>query len=628
MDQDALHFTTDDTARSGLWFENALCALEPIAENVFLFRDTCFVYVIRSGREAVLIDFGSGGVLDELPGLGIERVTAVLMTHHHRDQGQGLARAALAGIPIWAPEAERDLFQSVDDHWQARTLYNNYDVRQDRFSLLYPASLAGALRDYATYLFGAHRFTAIPTPGHTPGSVSLLAEIDGKRMVFTGDLIAAPGRLWSLAATQWAYSGAAAGAEGVAATVLSLLDLRDRRPDLLLPSHGQVMASPADAIDPLVSKLRELLALREQHGRLLAFRDQPYVALTPHLLWNRTSLSYSYVLLSTSGAALVLDFGYDFTTGLPAGSDRSSRRPWLYTLPALKREWGVERIEAAIPTHYHDDHVAGLNLLREAEGTQIWAAENFAEILEQPARCNLPCLWFDPIPVERRLPLGRPIQWREYTLTLHELPGHTRWAVAIAFEVDGQQVLVTGDQYQGGEGYQWNYVYQNGFHPGDYARGAEVYRQVAPDLILRGHWEPQWVQPGFLDKLQQRDGELARLHAEILAEGAGPAGGPCAALHPYQARLCGGETAHFQVEVTNPLPRPAQARARIVLPPGWAAVPAEGSLSLEAHGAGRLAFEVRAPAGVAVRRARLAADIWIDERALGQQAEALITVEL
>src|SRR5215208_6612765 len=64
-----------------------------ITDQLYIFQDTCNVYVLCSGHEAVLIDFGSGDVLDHLVEIGVERVTDVLITHHHRDQGQGLARA-------------------------------------------------------------------------------------------------------------------------------------------------------------------------------------------------------------------------------------------------------------------------------------------------------------------------------------------------------------------------------------------------------------------------------------------------------------------------------------------------------------------------------------------------------
>jgi len=76
--------------------------MKQISPNLYLYEDTCHVYVVRDGDAAVLVDFGSGAVLDELAALGVTQVRAVLMAHHHRDQGQGLARAVAAGIPIWS----------------------------------------------------------------------------------------------------------------------------------------------------------------------------------------------------------------------------------------------------------------------------------------------------------------------------------------------------------------------------------------------------------------------------------------------------------------------------------------------------------------------------------------------
>src|SRR6185312_6272464 len=101
-----------------------------VAANVDLVRDTCNVYAIRSGRDAVLIDFGSGLVLDRLDELGVDRVTDVLVTHHHRDQVQGLARAAAAGARIWVPPVEQELVGDVERHWLRRRVENDYDLRQ------------------------------------------------------------------------------------------------------------------------------------------------------------------------------------------------------------------------------------------------------------------------------------------------------------------------------------------------------------------------------------------------------------------------------------------------------------------------------------------------------------------
>ena len=51
-----------------------------VEPNVVRFADTVNVYVLRHDDEAILIDFGSGDVLDALDALGVTRVTDVLLT--------------------------------------------------------------------------------------------------------------------------------------------------------------------------------------------------------------------------------------------------------------------------------------------------------------------------------------------------------------------------------------------------------------------------------------------------------------------------------------------------------------------------------------------------------------------
>src|SRR5690606_21503045 len=145
-----------------------------------------------------------------------------------------------AEIPIWVPPAERDLVAEVDEHWQARSIANTYNTREDRFSLLRSVPVAGTVTEYRPMRFGDLEVLPLPTPGHTVGSESYVAEVDGRRVAFTGDLIYAPGKVWSLAATMWSYGEH----DGVAATILSLLTLRAQRLDLLLPSHGDPITDP------------------------------------------------------------------------------------------------------------------------------------------------------------------------------------------------------------------------------------------------------------------------------------------------------------------------------------------------------------------------------------------------
>ncbi|HEY0696181.1 MAG TPA: MBL fold metallo-hydrolase [Micromonospora sp.] len=601
-----------------------------LTETVSVHHDTCNVYLIADGPDAIAIDFGSGSVLDHLADHGVERVTDVLMTHHHRDQGQGLARAVAAGARIWVPRSERHLFADVGTHWQTRPIDNDYDPRQDRFSLLEEVPVHGVVPEYRTTRFGGTAVTALATPGHTLGSVSYLVDVDGHRLAFTGDLLHGAGKVWSVSALQWSYSGL----EGAAASVLSLDLLADRTPDLLLPSHGRPIDDPVRALAETRRNLQALVDFRrDRPWDLTAWLRQPYEQVSPHLLRNRTSLATSYALLSDSGAALLIDYGFDMITGLAAGTDRSSRRPWLASLDALKRNHGIDRVEVAVPTHYHDDHVAGFELLREVEGTQIWAAETVAPILTDPLRHDLPCLWYDPVPVDRVVPTGIPVRWREYELTMFPLPGHTLYAVAIAFSVDGDTVVATGDQQDGGwiDGQKTevlNFHSRNGFRIDDFVDSALLYRRLSPDLLISGHWAPRRVDDAYLDMLLAKGHELADLHRRLLpldevdfgAEGFG------ARMLPYRSTLSYGKALDLAVAVRNPFRRRCRLRVDLVVPQGWQVSPGHREVEVDALGSERVQFDVLPPAGQTVRRARIGANLTVDGRDFGQQAEALVDV--
>ena len=593
-----------------------------LSPTVSRFRDACNVYVLRSGRDAVLVDFGSGAVLDHLAGLGVDRVTDVLVTHHHRDQVQGLARAAAAGIRVWVPPLELGLIAGATEHWASRQLANDYDLRQDTFSLLESVPVAGTVDEYRRRSLGGFEVYTLPTPGHTAGSVTYIVEADGRRLAFCGDLVHAGGKVPSLAATQWSYSDA----EGLAATHVSCAVLADHEPDVLLPSHGPQIEEPAATLAAVRSRVQELVDLRRELPWDLAdMHAKPWAPVTPHLLRNRAAFANSYALVSESGAALLIDFGYDVTTGLVPRTEREARRALLWPIEALRRDHGVERIEAVVPTHYHDDHIAGLDLLRDVEGTEVWAPENVAPILLEPSRYDLPCLWFEPIWVDRVLTLGEPLRWHEYELRLHPLPGHTLYAAAIELEVDGKRVLATGDQQTGGERPILNYQYRNRFRIDDFVQSAELYRAIRPDVIVSGHWPPQEVTDELLDVLLADGRRLAELHRELLPLEEADLGavGFAARIEPYRPTVGAGEPFEVDVIVRNPFPRPAVARVELAVPEGWAA-PDPQEFALDAGAEAPLRFGLTA--GESGPRVRVAADVTVDGVPFGQQAVALVDV--
>jgi glyoxylase-like metal-dependent hydrolase (beta-lactamase superfamily II) len=286
------------------------------------------------------------------------------------------------------------------------------------------------------------------------------------------------------------------------------------------------------------------------------------------------------------------------------------------------------RVEAVAITHYHDDHVAGVGLLRDVLGAEVWAPENVAPVLEQPGRLDLPCLWFDPVRVDRVLPLGEPFRWHEYELTAHPLPGHTLYAAAYSFEVDGRRVLATGDQQGWGPDGRTilNYQYRNGFRPDDYVATARLYAALRPQLLVTGHWGAREVDDAFLEQLARDGARLAELHRELLPleELDLGTGGFPARIEPYRSTVDPGGSLELAVVVRNPFPRDEGAEVRLALPAGWAAEPPGAELELGPRAEATARF--RLTAGAPSLCARIGADLTVGSLRLGQQAEALVEV--
>ena len=210
--------------RSRKMREGVKTMIEKITDNLYLFEDTCNVYVVKDGSRALLIDFGSGKVLDHLGEIGVIQVDWILHTHHHRDQCQGDHLANERGIPIAVPAQERCYFDEVEVFWGSRQIYDIYDVRNTFFTLAQSVRTTQVLADYETFEWGPYSFFVQPTPGHSLGHIALIAQIDGKTVGFSGDLISAPGKVQTLFDLQYNYGQG----DGTDFMIYSLSKMRDR----------------------------------------------------------------------------------------------------------------------------------------------------------------------------------------------------------------------------------------------------------------------------------------------------------------------------------------------------------------------------------------------------------------
>jgi glyoxylase-like metal-dependent hydrolase (beta-lactamase superfamily II) len=606
---------------------------ERLADGLWVFGDSCRVYAVQGADGLAVVNAGTGAWLDrlgELPG----PVRAVLCTHFFRDHSAGAAEAARRGIAVLAPYWEQEQFADPLGLFQRRETFIIYDNIWDLYAPIEPIPVAGWLRDWETAAVAGLNFQVLPTPGATVGAVSLLVEIGGRRLAFCGEVIHSPGKVARLAPLQYHYNDLS----GAVDLVYSSRLLRRARPEALLPSLGEPIMGQADAaLAALEETLRLCLRTRpEARAALDALDADPLTKVTEHVYQSSAGGASTWFVISPSGAALSIDYGYHAPLSNWGYPYPRHRRALLHGLEALRSRFGVERIDTVILTHYHDDHVNGVPLLQRLHGTRSWAGENFAHILASPMGYNFPCTWPETVQVEPQ-PLGTPVRWREYAFTLHPMTGHTRWSTLVTFSADGETFAATGDQYffQGTpagdfDRAAWlqNHVYRNGASLDSFRRSCELLKRVRPTMILPGHGPAYRTDEGFFRALDRYAEEYALVHRTAMPLGDEQVhfdvDSRAGWLVPYRTRLDDARPIPYRATIRNPMPQAADLSVRLVGPRGW-----KGSSAAVAAGARQEVtadLTITPPPGTACRRQPIALELSVGQRRFGQVAEALVTI--
>jgi len=160
--------------------------LTKISDHLYRLDDTCNVYLINDDEHGLLIDTGSGVIVDHFPATGVRQIEWVLHTHQHRDQCAGTLRLREHGARVAVPEHERHLFEKAELFWKTRRTYDNYNDRNTFFAVGENIPIDETLDDYEVFNWRGYEFYILPAKGHTLGSNALVTTIDGKRMAFAG----------------------------------------------------------------------------------------------------------------------------------------------------------------------------------------------------------------------------------------------------------------------------------------------------------------------------------------------------------------------------------------------------------------------------------------------------------
>jgi glyoxylase-like metal-dependent hydrolase (beta-lactamase superfamily II) len=601
-----------------------------LSESVWMFEDTANVYVIRQGDHAALVDFGSGAVLEHLSDLGITGVDWILHTHHHRDQCQGDLRAVELGIPIAVPAHERHLFEDAENFWRNRRVYHMYYVRNDFNTPIANIPVAASLHDYDTFRWRGLEFLVLPSPGHTPGSISLVVDVDGRRFAFSGDLMYAAGKVVTLHDTQHEYGGI----EGIDLGADSLTRLADQSLAILCPSHGAPILDPEDAIRHTAAKLVDYLRFM---GGDPIVENQPY-ALTPHLIVSHQSCSTFYAIVSDTGRAMLIDYGSPSSMAMwafqkavgPTGRIRFIE----HTLDQLRRDHGVSSIDVVMPSHIHDDHINGIPHLVRRYATEVWSLDQMKEVLEHPRGQNLACLLGEPIQVDRPLRSGELFSWEEFEFEVVHSPGHTEYQMALYTTIDGQRVAFTADALyppdQTADAHH-DLVFRNHVESQSRLRAIQGLIDHRPTLLCPGHQKPFLADEDVLIAARDNLRRQQRFFSDLLPEGAVGVGldPSWVRIFPYQPVVTPGTDLQLEIRVQNYDSAPAAIEATLVSPAAWSPTPAVARFAVPPNAIAAVAVTVKIPTDWTPIESRfaIAADIVANGRHLGQIAEAICEVD-
>ena len=604
---------------------------EKLSDHLFLLEDTCNVYLIRSGNRGLLIDFGSGHILNHLRDLQVTAIDWILHTHHHRDQAQGDLLAADRGISIAVPEQERQFFADAENFWRNRRIFELYDVRNDFFSLTKNVPVAGVLRDYETFEWRRLNIFVQPTPGHTPGSITLVTQVDNQRVAFSGDLMHSAGKVQTLYDLQYYYGEH----EGVDLSIYSLSELGQHKPDLLCPSHGRPMRDPLPGMEDLSRNLRQWHAYWYKHPPTI---DLEPVAVSPHLTASTETTSSFYAIISDSGKGLFVDYGaasWTFFQVYTRYADTFGHMRFLeHTIGKLRARHGLRAIEIAMPSHTHDDHVNGFPYLARRYGTKIWAYENMVEVLESPRALNIGCIYGEPVKVDRSLRDRETFKWEEFEFTVVHSPGHTNYQMAMFTTIDGNRIAFTGDAFFNDpdhpQSLRHNLIYRNEVRSGDHVKSIRNILEFEPHLIAPGHGKPFAVDRTAAEAFEARARKQDSYFRDLIADPDPDVGiyPFFVRLFPYQASVAAGDSKVLQIRIRNPRTRVIHLEAALVPPSGWTTTPAivTADVPPQSEAVKEVSFTVPPNWSSPVSRVALALDIVRDGQYLGQIAECVVDV--
>lgn len=468
-----------------------LADLNRLDDNLFEIVSGFRGVLIAHENQAILIDPSVGPEILQKKGFA-PKVKQVLLTRHDRHIGDVALLWQTAGVPVFAGKKTAEILKprAVEKYWR-----DIVPLRSSAVLHFMPATGMVCQACPESIDFGPWTIRPLPLPGPAPDQTGYrLSHQDRpqKSWLICGHLTTGSGKIFAPYTTDWDHWTDA----GLKAHSRSIDQAIALAPQMVLPAAGAVIdRNPVALLQDLKKRVDEAAFLKSferfTKERLKNPPNYPFLAreqaesngskpwsrLSAHL-WNTGN---TFVLVSQSGDFLVID-------------------PWdphsAKQIPLLREQQKLGKLEGIFCSHAHFDHFDGiysiLEKLGEGAKPKLWTAKSVALPLENPFQLWAPFLDQRKIVFDETFEEGRSLAWREYRFRFHDLPGQTRFAMALETTIDGHRSLFSGDnffhqdQFSGSGGWMG----MNRSTPLGYAASAGKVLDLAPEWVLAEHGGP------------------------------------------------------------------------------------------------------------------------------------------
>lgn len=558
----------------------------------------------------------------------------VFLTHVRRDLA---IFADQTNVEIVSPNASVSLLTEPEKVWNEwwEERFNYYGQQVTKWPVM-PLDAVQGVDDGQVIPWQDLKIKVVSISGYSRDMVAYLIDLEGTRLLFTGDLIWEGGRVFDFYSFQdpipEAKIGAYHGYGGkLASWITSLRKIAALKPDVLIPARGPLITNPGQDIQSAIDRAQAIYRNYQSTNALNWYFGEERLTTAAQLVLGENA---EVELMPFAEHVDLPDWCHHLgTTKLIVSKDKSGfvldvgGKKALSELSRFLDEGLITSIDGIWVTHCHNDHSAYVGEAQKQFDCPVYATAEVADVLENPGSWFLPGLSPNVVEEVQVMRENEKISWKEFELTGSFFPGQMYNHGALLVETAGQDpVFFIGDSFSP-SGID-DYCLMNRNLMGDdtgYLYCLEIVRSLSPQTWLVNQHIPHRFRFNAqeLDHLENRYRERRQLFAEFLPWDHVDFGvdEQWAWFYPYGTEAAPGESVSLDLKIRN---HSEQDRTFFVTFHAGEEVVGRDAIEIDGRAEGRVELKLKAnldPGVHVITASLLSRDIQVDH-----WCEALIRV--